>query len=140
MSIFLQNPFNTLCSNYLKKFKLLLWIGLLVGLTNTSCKEKEFIFDLDNLLLTAWGIPQIVEAGMEPIDLDAPTIFTADGLVTIGGARNDFWYTRGERTIILEQAKEQWFIIDLSSDRLYVEKTRHPEGTFMVKCLYEPIK
>lgn len=98
------------------------------------------MYNLDDLLDTRWGIPQIVEAGMEPIDLDAPTVFTADGLVTIGGARNDFWYTRGERFIILEEAKEQWFIIDLSAERLYVEKTRHPEGTFLVKCIYEPIE
>lgn len=125
---------------YLKKHILLFCVLLIVGLVNTSCDEKEFIYDLDDLLNTQWGIPQIVEAGMEPIDLDAPTVFTADGLVTIGGARNDFWYTRGERFIILEEAREQWFIIDLSPDRLYVEKTRHPEGTFLVKCLYEPIE
>ncbi|TVQ18538.1 MAG: hypothetical protein EA361_01310 [Bacteroidetes bacterium] len=103
-------------------------------------KEKEFMFDLDDLLETPWGIPQIIEPGQGPINMDAPTIFHPDGHVTIGPATTDFWSVRGERSLLLEVSGEIWFIIDLSPNRLYVEKTTHPGGTFIVKCLYEPMK
>lgn len=107
----------------------------------SSCgDEKEFMFDLDDLLETQWGIPQIIEPGQGPINMDAPTIFHADGHVTIGPSTTDFWSVRGERSLLLEVSGETWFIIDLSPDRLYVEKTSHPGGTFIVKCLYEPMK
>lgn len=113
---------------------------MVIALVLPSCdKEEEFMFNLDHLQETPWGIPQIIEPGQGDIDLEAPTIFYPDGLVTIGPARNDFWSIRGSRTIILEQARESWFIIDLTSERLYVEKTSF-EGVFLVKCLYEPMK
>jgi hypothetical protein len=105
-----------------------------------ACKnEEEFRFNIDDLTHTAWGIPQIVEAGMEEINLDAPTIFDPSGFVTIGNSRTDFWRIRGNRTIFLEQAQENWFIISLNPQRLYVEKTTFPGGTFIVKCIYEPL-
>ncbi len=104
-----------------------------------SCdKEEEFMFELDHLLETPWGIPQIIEPGQGDIDLEAPTIFYPDGLVTIGPARTDFWSLRGSRTIILDHARESWFIIDLTPERLYVEKSSL-EGVFLVKCFYEPM-
>ncbi|MFW5663838.1 MAG: hypothetical protein ACOCYD_02255 [bacterium] len=107
---------------------------------NSCEEEKEFMFELDDLLDTHWGIPQIIEPGQGPVNMDAPTIFHADGHVTIGPSTTDFWSIRGERNLLLEVAGEIWFIIDLTPDRLYVEKTSHPGGTFIVKCLYEPTK
>ncbi|MFW5706654.1 MAG: hypothetical protein ACOC12_01930 [Bacteroidota bacterium] len=109
-------------------------------LNNGCSKEEEFIFDINDLLETQWGIPQIIEPGEGHIDLDAPTVFHADGLVTIGTARTDYWTTFGTRSILLQQAQQVWFIIDLSPERLYVEKNTHPQGQFIVKCIYEPLK
>jgi hypothetical protein len=115
-------------------------ISLLFIITALSaCKDEDFMFDINHLTGTAWGIPQIVEAGSVHIDLDAPVIFDPNGFVTIGNARTDIWTIRGKRTIILEEARENWFIISLSPDRLYVEKTAFPDGTFIVKCIYEPL-
>jgi hypothetical protein len=104
-----------------------------------SCREEEFEFDINHLTGTAWGIPQVMEAGTGHIDLDAPTIFDPSGFVTIGNARTDIWTIRGKRTIFLEEARENWFIISLSPNRLYVEKSSFPDGTFIVKCIYEPL-
>ena len=97
------------------------------------------MFDMEHLIDTQWGIPMVIEPGNLPFDLDAPTIFTADGLVQIGPSRSDFWSRRGDRRIFLEMAQQIWYIIDLTEDRLYVEKVSHPEGVFIVKCIYEPI-
>lgn len=113
---------------------------LLFYLLNGCSKEEEFMFDINHLSGTAWGIPQIIEPGMGHIDLDAPTIFDPSGFVTIGNSRNDLWTTRGKRSIFLEQARETWFIIRLTQNELYVEKTSFPDGTFIVKCIYEPLK
>lgn len=113
---------------------------LFLCIVMAGCKDdEEFMFDINHLTDTKWGIPMVIEPGNLPFDLDAPTIFTMDGLVQIGPSRTDFWSKRGSRGIFLEQAREIWFIIDLSEDRLYVEKITHPEGNFIVKCIYEPM-
>jgi hypothetical protein len=105
------------------------------------CDNKEdFIFDVDLLVSKPWGIPQVIEPGTGSIDLDAPTIFYEEGYVEIGPAKTDFWSLRSDRTIFLEQAQETWFIIDLSEERLYVEKNSFPDGTFIVKCIYYPFE
>jgi hypothetical protein len=116
-----------------------IWVIFFLIVLLTSCREDEFAFTIDHLTGTAWGIPQIIEAGMGHIDLDAPTIFDPSGYVTIGNARTDIWTIRGKRMIFLEQAQESWVIINLKPDRLYVEKTKFPDGTFIVKCIYEPL-
>ncbi len=113
---------------------ILLMVALLAG-----CEEDEFNLNIDHLTGTPWGIPQIIEPGQGHIDLDAPTIFDPGGYVTIGSSRTDYWSIRGERNIFLEQAQENWFIIHLSPDSLYVEKTIYPSGTFIAKCLYLPL-
>lgn len=106
----------------------------------TSCEtDQDFVFDTKDLVNTQWGIPQIIEPGDGPFDLSAPTIFHEDGTVSIGTARNDLWSLRGERSIFLEQSRENWFIIELTPDRFYVEKTSYPDGQFIVKCIYEPM-
>lgn len=101
---------------------------------------EEFIFDVDVLISTPWGIPQVIEPGAGNIDLEAPTIFYEEGYVEIGPSKTDFWSLRGDRSIFLEQAQETWFIIDLSEERLYVEKNSYPDGTFLVKCVYYPFE
>ena len=121
-------------------YKKLLLI-IIIALGNNSCdKEQEFDYDINHLLLTHWGIPHVIEPGQEEIDLAAPTIFYPEGYVTIGPDRTDFWMIRDPKSILLEQAGEIWFIINLSPDTLYVEKTRYPEGTFIVKCIYHPME
>lgn len=105
-----------------------------------SCnKEVEFAFDVNDLTDTPWGIPQIVEPGMGDIDLSAPTIFYSDGHMTIGPDKIDFWSIRDSRTLLIEEAGELWFVIRLNPDTLYVEKTKFPGGTFIVKCMYFPM-
>ncbi len=112
----------------------------LLSLAFTSCdKEHEFAFELDDLLDTPWGIPQVVEPGMGDMNLDAPTIFYADGHMQIGPGRYDFWSMRDSRSLLVEQAQEIWFIIDLTSQRLYVEKTRQTDGMFLGKFMYYPM-
>jgi hypothetical protein len=113
---------------------------LIISLAFFGCGDEEFSYDINHLVDTHWGIPQIIEPGIGHIDLDAPTIFNIEGYVLIGTSRTDYWTIRGDRSIFLEQAKENWFIIDLSPERLYVEKTSYPDGSFIAKCLYEPLK
>ncbi len=117
----------------------ILLIFILVVLCRCDNKE-DFIFDVDLLVSTPWGIPQVVEPGAGNIDLDAPTIFYEEGYVEIGPSKTDFWSLRNDRTIFLEQAQETWFVIDLSEERLYVEKNSFPDGNFIVKCIYYPFE
>ncbi|MFN3554772.1 MAG: hypothetical protein ACK4VN_02275 [Bacteroidales bacterium] len=123
--------------HYQSLFLLLFLISMGVGLN--GCREKDFIFDLEHLTGTVWGIPQVIEPGQEDPILDAPTVFSSDGIVSIGPNRFDVWSVRGDRSIYLEQARENWFIIKLNADTLYVEKTRLPGGTFLGKFMYNPM-
>jgi hypothetical protein len=123
--------------SYINYFSLFVVSGLL--LMAGCSKEEEFMFKIDDLVGTQWGIPQVVEPGMEFIEVVAPTVFEANGVVSFGNTRYDFWYFRDKRTIVIDQTREIWFVIDLKPDRLYVEITRHPEGTFLGKFIYEPL-
>ncbi|MBW6478902.1 MAG: hypothetical protein K0B37_05685 [Bacteroidales bacterium] len=108
-----------------------------------SCKDDaDFEFNLDDLLLTQWGIPQMIRPpqDMTVPDLDAPTIFYPEGYVTIGPARTDFWSLRGSRSIFLEQSREIWFIIDLTPTKLQVEKTRQNDGALLGEYVYYPME
>jgi len=108
-----------------------------------SCEDDpEFQFNLDDLLLTHWGVPQMIRPpqDMTMPDLDAPTIFYPEGYVTIGPARTDFWSLRSSRSIFLEQSKEIWFIIDLTPTKLQVEKTRQNDGAFLGEYVYYPME
>ncbi len=114
---------------------------IIISLAIIACeKEEEFDYDINDLLLTHWGVPHVIEPGQDDIDLTAPTIFYPEGYVTIGPDRTDFWMIRDPKSILLEQAGEIWFIINLTPDTLYVEKTRFPQGTFIVKCIYHPME
>ena len=117
-------------------------IFLLGFLLLIACsKDKEFEFDLDHLTDTPWGIPQIIEMGPNVIDYDlsAPTIFYEDGTMAVG-ANFDFWSVRDSRTIFIEQAQELWFVIDLSPEQLLVEKSRFPDGSFLMRSMYYPME
>jgi hypothetical protein len=109
-----------------------------------SCKDDaEFEFNLDDLLLTHWGIPQMIRPPQDMTiipDLDAPTIFYPEGYVTIGPARTDFWSLRSSRSIFLEQSREIWFIIDLTPNKLQVEKTRQNDGVLLGEYVYYPME
>ena len=120
-------------------YKKLLLIVLCLGFFACE-KEQDFYFDIDHLLHTHWGIPHVIEPGLEPINLSAPTIFYPEGHVTIGPDKTDFWRIHDTRSIQLQESGETWFIINLSPDTLYVEKTRFPQGTFIVKCIYFPME
>ena len=116
---------------------------LALSLVFQSCEDDpEFHFDIDDLLLTQWGVPQMVRPpqDMSLPDLDAPTIFYPEGYVTIGPARTDFWSLRSSRTIFLEQSREIWFIIALSSNRFHVEKTRQTDGALLGEFVYHPME
>ncbi len=105
----------------------------------SSCeKEVEFKFDMDDLIDTKWGVPDIQELAPDVVnyDLSAPTIFYEDGHMTIGGSKTDFWTLRDSQSIHIEQMAEIWFIIDLTPNRLYVEKSLYPSGKFILSCIY----
>ncbi len=109
-----------------------------------SCKDDdEFEFDLDDLLLTQWGIPQMIRPPQDMTtipNLDAPTIFYPEGYVTIGPARTDFWSIRGSRSIFLQESREIWFFIDLTPVKLQVEKTRQNDGALLGEYVYFPLE
>jgi hypothetical protein len=123
---------------FLSKNTILLFLVLFLG----SCeKEVNFAFDMDDLTGTQWGIPQIIELGPGVVDyeLSAPTVFYADGTMSVAG-NFDFWSLRSSKTILIEQARELWFIIDLSPTQLMVEKTRFPGGEFLLRSVYYPME
>jgi hypothetical protein len=108
-----------------------------------SCeKDVEFAFELDDLLDTQWGIPQIIELGPNVVeyDLSAPTVFYADGTMSIGVSNFDLWSLRSSRNILIEQARELWFVIDLKPNQLMVEKSRYPTGEFLLRAVYYPME
>ncbi|TVQ91835.1 MAG: hypothetical protein EA393_04295 [Bacteroidetes bacterium] len=126
-------------------YKIFPFLVFLLALTLVfqSCEDDpEFHFDINDLLLTQWGVPQMLRPpqDMSMPDMDAPTIFYPEGYVTIGPARTDFWSLRSSRTIFLEQSREIWFIIDLTSARLQVEKTRQTDGALLGEYLYFPME
>ncbi len=108
----------------------------------TACKEDiEFKFDLDDLIDTKWGIPEIIETAPDVIDYDlsAPTIFYEDGHMIIGASRYDFWRIRNSRSIHIEQMAEIWYVIELTPYKLHVEKSKYPSGSFILRCVYPAI-
>ncbi|MFO8068097.1 MAG: hypothetical protein R6U11_11000 [Bacteroidales bacterium] len=108
-----------------------------------SCeKEVEFHFDLDDLIGTKWGVPDIIELAPDVInyDLSAPTVFYEDGHMTIGDSRTDFWTLRDSQSIHIEQMAEIWFVTELTSQKLHVEKSKYPSGKFLLSCIYTAIE
>ncbi|GEM_PF-1536493 len=125
-----------------RKIPLVLFIFLAFFMVFQSCEDDpEFHFELDDLLITQWGVPQMIRPpqDMTMPDLDAPTIFYPEGYVTIGPARTDFWSIRSSRSIFLEQSKEIWLIIDLTPTKLQVEKNRQTDGALLGEYIYYPM-
>ena len=120
----------------MNKIKTLL-ISLLILLT--ACEEDaEFRFDLDDLIDTPWGVPDIIEVAPDVIDYDlsAPTVFYEDGHMLIGASRYDFWRLRNSQSLHIEQMSEIWFVIELTPNKLLVEKSKYPSGQFILRCVY----
>lgn len=122
--------------------RLSLIFALISLLSFSGCeKDAKFMYNIDDLVGTPWGIPEILELGPGLIDgdLTAPTIFHADGHLSIGPARIDFWSVRDKRSLLIHEAQEIWFVIDLKPDLLYVEKSHLRTGAFIVRCIYRPM-
>jgi hypothetical protein len=124
----------------MKKALILLVFSFLFVLPGCD-KDKEFEFNVDDLTETRWGIPDIIDLGPDVVnyDLSAPTIFSADGKVTIGPAYVDYWTVRDSRSIFIHELSEVWFIIELKPETLYVEKSKYPTGNFIMRCMYRPM-
>ncbi len=111
-----------------------------------SCEEEDdFEFNLDYLIETKWGVPDIIElAPGADYDLSAPTIFYDDGIMSIGDSRYDFWRIRNSKSLHIEKMAEIWFIIELGPIddehpdklKLHVEKSKYPSGEFLMRCIY----
>lgn len=126
-----------------RKIHSVLFFFLAILMAFQSCEDDpEFHFNLDDLLLTHWGVPQMIRPpqDMTMPDLDAPTIFYPEGYVTIGPARTDFWSIRSSRSIFLERSKEIWLIINLTPTKLQVEKTRQNDGALLGEYVYYPME
>lgn len=123
-----------------KKSPLFLLLAFLIAFLSCD-KEEEFEFNIDDLVMTSWGIPQMIRPpqDMSQPDLSAPTIFYPEGYVTIGPDRTDFWSVRGSRTIMLEEARELWFFLNLEPDKMHVEKTRQTDGALLGEFIYYPL-
>ncbi len=109
----------------------------------TSCEDDvKFKFDLDDLTGTKWGVPDIIELAPDvtEYDLSAPTIFYEDGNMTIGDSRYDFWRIRNSQSLHIERIAEIWLIIELTPDKLHVEKSKYPSGKFLLRCVYPSIE
>ncbi len=111
---------------------------IIIILCLVSCeKDEEFAYNIDDLIGTEWGLPQVEEGSVEYIEA-APTVFHEDGRVTFGGLDYDFWEVKTSRSILLRQRSQVWQILDLTEDKLYVEKLNYTNGKFLVRCIYYP--
>jgi len=120
--------------------KLIILLGLLI--MTVSCeKEVEFAFEIDHLTDTRWGIPQINmhDPALYEFDLSYPTIFNADGTMSVGGRTFNDWSIHSSRSLHLLQSRELWHIIALNPERLRVVKSRFPTGEFLAECVYHPM-
>jgi|SRR6056297_391422 len=107
-----------------------------------SCeKDKDFKYDLDKLIGTRWGIPQVEEVapGVGNYDQSAPTVFYEDGRVSFGDSRFDTWEVYGSKSLHIFDKKQIWQVISLSENELHVEKLSYPNGNFILRCKYYPM-
>lgn len=121
-----------------KKIILLFFLSML---SLASCKESpDFEFNIDYLTGTIWGVPDIIDVNPEltNYNLSAPTVFYKDGKVSIGPDINDFWSKKDSRQIFIQNISEIWFLIELTPETLYVEKSKYPSGDYMMRCIYRP--
>jgi hypothetical protein len=120
--------------------KVLLLFSIIIIITHISCeKDEDFAYDINNLIGTEWGYPEIEEGSADYIE-PTPTVFHEDGRVTFGGTINDFWQIKDSRSILIQQRSEIWHIMQLTENKMYVEKLRYPNGKFLVRCTYYPVQ
>lgn len=100
-------------------------------------KDKDFAWDMDLLIGTQWGIPQVTEGSYS---MAAPTIFYEDGTVTFGGSITDLWEVRDSRSLYIQRRAEIWQVIQLTESRLVVDILEYPQGNFKASCTYEPLQ
>ncbi len=121
----------------MNRLKLII-IGALILFASCEDDDAEFHFNLDYLIDTQWGIPDVIEVSPDVIDYDlsAPTVFYEDGSMIIGDSRYDFWRIRDAKSIHIERMAEIWFIIELTPEKLHVERSEYPSGKFILRCIY----
>jgi len=103
-----------------------------------SCEnDKDFAYDLDLLIGTKWGVPQVSEGSY---DLAAPTVFKEDGTVTFGGTRTDTWDVRDSHSLFIQRRSEIWQVISLTETQMAVDILSYPHGKFKASCVYEPVE
>jgi hypothetical protein len=114
---------------------------LLLSLFFMQCEDEGFKYDKKLLTEPTWGLPEIKDSGPAGSDFiqTSPTNFREDGRVTIGG-RTYYWRVMNSRSILIERRNQQWFIIDLTEDRLEVEINKHPAGEYMVHAVFRPVE
>ena len=110
---------------------------LLVTLISSCEKNKDFAYDIDLLIGTKWGVPQVNEGSY---DLAAPTVFKEDGTVTFGGTRTDTWDVRDSHSLFIQRRSEIWQVISLTETQMAVDILSYPHGKFKASCVYEPIE
>ncbi|GEM_PF-1835472 len=113
-------------------------VGLLFIFFLTQCEqEKEFKYDVHLLTGKHWGIPEVLERGpsSEPWLPGSPTVFYKDGRVSFGG-RLDSWQVLDSESLLIQQRKENWQVLELTENKLLVEVLSHPEGQFIVRAVF----
>ncbi len=116
-------------------------IFALLSLFLLQCEDQEFKYDKELLTGPTWGLPEIVDSGPGAGDfLQASTTkFHENGRVVIGG-RTDYWKVMSSSSILLQERNQQWFIINLTEDKLEVEINKHPAGEYMVHAVFRPVE
>lgn len=119
----------------------LLFVGFIAVLFFTSCEEenKSFAYDLAILKNTKWTNPKVEEADVDhqQINLSSPVIFHDDGIAEIGSQKDDYWEVYDEKSILLHNRSQLWRFLELTPDKMRVEKYTFPETRFTVRMVYE---
>src|SRR6056297_767685 len=119
------------------RFVLFLFMMLII-----SCeKDKDFKYDMNDLIDTEWGVPEIEELapGVVEYDKSAPTIFYENGQVQFGNSRFDSWEVYDSESLHIFDKQQIWQVIKLTDNELHVEKLKYPGGSFILRCKYYPM-
>jgi len=100
-------------------------------------KDREFAYDIDLLVGTEWGVPQVNQGSY---NLSAPTVFKEDGTVTFGGTQTDTWDVRDSRSLFIQRRSEIWQVLTLTETKLTVDILKYPDGEFKASCVYRPME
>lgn len=115
----------------------LVFIIITIGFSVSCEKDKDFAYDIDLLIGTKWGTPQVDRGAY---DLSAPTVFKEDGTVTFGNTRTDTWDVRDSHSLFIQRRSEIWQVLRLTETTLEVDILKYPEGDFKANCVYRPIE